>query len=872
MTSGAVAAGAALILAPQATGVFASAGMLAPDGRCKTLDAAGDGYVRTEAVWAIPLWSLARPASSSAIATAASAAVRGAPALLVSSAVNQDGRSSSLTAPNGPSQQEVISTAARSAFPSLSRPADALELHGTGTALGDPIEFGAAVAVISAAHDAFAQLSRAGYGGEGGGASMRSIRERPTLALSSIKSSFGHSEAAAGAFGMVHAMMQLQRRGGGQMAHLRVLNPFVAQVVDRRGESTPAAAARRQDRAAVTQHTGGGGGGGGGGGTVGGEVSMCSVSSFAFQGTNAHGIMGTGVGSVSKSVAALRGRPAGLLDRKRLWCAVRPPPLISQCLGVRRMGYTGEVCGDTAVMIADMSLPQRVSAVEQHSCFGRRVVPAGLVMNVAAAGVRVALAHSTSLEARIPEEAASVHCVDVVFPTGVSCPHGAGKGGRLRIEVNVRGGVSISDEHGTLHRRRCVLTCAAVSVRLGVRDAAFQSQSLVSMKEAASTIIGDTQTTSGAEVPSHCALMRRGCSATMSQLYGGAAEIPLSLFFGAAEGDTARDSGREPAAKTIAAVRAAWFADAPDDVGDAHAGDVIGVRRGPRSDDVDVVASARCRAWALTDAHARTVTRGDVDREASLLASTTPSPIADASQRDRSTAGNRPRLSPLDMNDRVIPTLFRWISSVIFSTSSRRGADAEGQSDDVHESDDDEARWRLMERRRENTALLEKVLSILNAAPRPDGLDPIDRDTNFLDMGFDSLQVMELRRQLESAGPSGCVLTATAVMDHPTPARLVDHMMTWHDASDRGDVTAREGRGRRESSSASRTSVNTDGVVGRGRHSTRATLVLLGFSVLILLFTCIMLAVALQIQRQSATGGQIVDASRRDGDATCRDD
>jgi len=79
----------------------------APDGRCKTLDAAADGYVRTEAVWALPLWSVERPTSSSSAATAAAAAVRAAPALLVSSAVNQDGRSSSLTAPHGPSQQEV---------------------------------------------------------------------------------------------------------------------------------------------------------------------------------------------------------------------------------------------------------------------------------------------------------------------------------------------------------------------------------------------------------------------------------------------------------------------------------------------------------------------------------------------------------------------------------------------------------------------------------------------------------------------------------------------------------------------------------------------------------------------------------------------
>lgn len=61
----------------------------------------------------------------------------------------QDGRSSSLTAPNGPSQQEVIRAALASAGMAPAMLA-ALEMHGTGTALGDPIEMGAACAVLQA--------------------------------------------------------------------------------------------------------------------------------------------------------------------------------------------------------------------------------------------------------------------------------------------------------------------------------------------------------------------------------------------------------------------------------------------------------------------------------------------------------------------------------------------------------------------------------------------------------------------------------------------------------------------------------------------------------------------------------------------------
>jgi len=362
-TAGAVAAGAAMILAPHVTGILAAAGMLSPDGRCKTLDAAADGYVRTEAVWALPLWSVDTPTASSATAATAAATVRAAPALLVTSAVNQDGRSSSLTAPNGPSQQEVLAAAARGAFPALAKPADMLEMHGTGTALGDPIEFGAVVAFIAAAHESYTRLrgaDEAGGGKLGGG-----MAPRPTLALSSIKSSFGHSESTAGAWGLIHAVSQLHRREGGQMQHLRALNPYVAQVVDRRGEPTSAAAARRQDRASalsMPRHTGNGGG----------AFTVCGVSSFAFQGTNAHALVSASSASAPRSVVAigaLGSLRASLLDRKKTWCAVQPPSLLTQLMGISCGGGVG-----TAVMLADFSSPRHVNLAAQHACLGHRVV------------------------------------------------------------------------------------------------------------------------------------------------------------------------------------------------------------------------------------------------------------------------------------------------------------------------------------------------------------------------------------------------------------------------------------------------------------------------------------------------------------------
>jgi acyl transferase domain-containing protein len=109
--------------------------MLAPDGRCKTLDAAADGYVRAEACGLLLL------------ASETASEFGGAAAVLAGSAVNQDGRSSALTAPNGPAQQEVIQAALRAAGVDAGA-VTALQMHGTGTPLGDPIELGAALEVL----------------------------------------------------------------------------------------------------------------------------------------------------------------------------------------------------------------------------------------------------------------------------------------------------------------------------------------------------------------------------------------------------------------------------------------------------------------------------------------------------------------------------------------------------------------------------------------------------------------------------------------------------------------------------------------------------------------------------------------------------
>ena len=137
----ALVAGVNLMLSPENSVATSRWGMLAPDGRCKTFDASADGYVRSEGCGVVVLKRL-----SDAVRDGDSvlAVVRG-------SAVNQDGPSSGQTVPSGPAQQAVLRAALAAARLEPSD-IDYIEAHGTGTALGDPIELGALHQVFGERH------------------------------------------------------------------------------------------------------------------------------------------------------------------------------------------------------------------------------------------------------------------------------------------------------------------------------------------------------------------------------------------------------------------------------------------------------------------------------------------------------------------------------------------------------------------------------------------------------------------------------------------------------------------------------------------------------------------------------------------------
>jgi acyl transferase domain-containing protein len=162
--STAVCSGVNMMLSPGTYISFSQARMLSPDGRCATFDESANGYARGEGCGAAVL----------KLVSTATAEFREVLALVRGTAVNQDGRSSSLTAPNGPSQQEVIRAALKDA---QAEPLNVnyVECHGTGTALGDPIEIGALNGVLSPGRAADAPV-----------------------VLGAVKANIGHLEGAAG--------------------------------------------------------------------------------------------------------------------------------------------------------------------------------------------------------------------------------------------------------------------------------------------------------------------------------------------------------------------------------------------------------------------------------------------------------------------------------------------------------------------------------------------------------------------------------------------------------------------------------------------------------------------------------------------------
>ncbi|CAK9097816.1 unnamed protein product [Durusdinium trenchii] len=224
-----VAAGCELLLGPNSVLLRSSASMLSPTGRCQTFNATADGYVRGEGSGAILLTLGEDPSWA------------GSQVMLCASTTNQDGRSTSLTAPNGQAQQEVLLDALwMAAVPAAA--VSFVECHGTGTALGDPIEVGALRRVLGA-------------------------HKEEKLWLAAGKSNMGHLEAAAGLAGLAKAMCCLLHRAVPPNLHFASLNPHIE--LDKSCLAVPCGVSQLSQSGQM----------------------IAGLSSFGFGGTNAHALL-----------------------------------------------------------------------------------------------------------------------------------------------------------------------------------------------------------------------------------------------------------------------------------------------------------------------------------------------------------------------------------------------------------------------------------------------------------------------------------------------------------------------------------------------------------------------------------------------------
>jgi acyl transferase domain-containing protein/aryl carrier-like protein len=230
----AIVGGVSVMASPHTMVALTRFGGLSPDGRCKAFDASADGFGRGEGGGVVIL----KPLSA---AIAAGDSIR---CVIRATGVNNDGPSNGLTAPSPEAQEKLIRQVYARSQVELSS-VGYIETHGTGTALGDPIEAGALGAVFAD--------TRVG---------------KPPLMIGSVKTNIGHLEGAAGIAGLLKAILCVGRRTLVPSLHFNQPNPHIAFDALRLEVSRKTAAWPLPEVSAVA-----------------------GVSSFGWGGTNAHVVL-----------------------------------------------------------------------------------------------------------------------------------------------------------------------------------------------------------------------------------------------------------------------------------------------------------------------------------------------------------------------------------------------------------------------------------------------------------------------------------------------------------------------------------------------------------------------------------------------------
>jgi acyl transferase domain-containing protein/acyl carrier protein len=189
----ALAGGVTVMITPGGFIGFSQASMLSPDGACKAFDADANGFVRGEGAGMVLLKKLSQ-------ALADGDPIHG---VILGTATNQDGHTNGISLPSPEAQARLVKDACKDAGVN---PADIgfIEAHGTGTAVGDPIEAHALAEAL-----------------------CETRPEDQPLAMGSVKTNLGHLETAAGVAGLVKAVLVLKNRQIPASLHFKRPNPNI---------------------------------------------------------------------------------------------------------------------------------------------------------------------------------------------------------------------------------------------------------------------------------------------------------------------------------------------------------------------------------------------------------------------------------------------------------------------------------------------------------------------------------------------------------------------------------------------------------------------------------------------------------------------
>ncbi|WP_167518618.1 SDR family NAD(P)-dependent oxidoreductase [Paenibacillus brasilensis] len=189
----AVAGGVNLYLHPSSYVGLCAQQMLSADGQCKSFGSGGNGFVPGEGVGCVLLKPLSKAVADGDHIYA----------VIRSTSINHGGKTNGYTVPNPVAQAELIRTALDKAG-IHARTVSYIEAHGTGTALGDPIE-------ITGLTQAFG----------------RDTQDSGYCAIGSVKSNIGHLEAAAGIAGVTKILLQMKHGKLAPSLHAKELNPNI---------------------------------------------------------------------------------------------------------------------------------------------------------------------------------------------------------------------------------------------------------------------------------------------------------------------------------------------------------------------------------------------------------------------------------------------------------------------------------------------------------------------------------------------------------------------------------------------------------------------------------------------------------------------